>query len=122
MNSPVTPPSLSPEEKVQDPLATHPGSSSQATGGEKTWPEQIFQGRDGLRIGWRMFVYLGVAAAIAYALLWVGKSFFPDTTSGVARLWQEMYGEVALLAAAIAPAFLMGNIEQRPFDDYGLPR
>ena len=122
MNSPVTPPSMSPQERVQESSVSNATASGGVTSAEKTWPEQIFQGRDGLRIGWRIFVYLGVAAAVAYALLWIGKSFFPDAISGVARLWQEMYGEVALLAAAIAPAFLMANIEGRPFDAYGLPR
>jgi membrane protease YdiL (CAAX protease family) len=67
-------------------------------------------------------VYLAVAGAVGYALLWLGRSFFPDYLSGVGRLWQEMYGEAALFIAALAPAFLMGNIEGRAVDDYGLPR
>ena len=119
MNSPVPPPSLSPEEKTPNSLdpaaATLPNPP-------KSLPEQIFQGPDGLRVGWRILLYLGVAAAVAFALLWLGRSFFPDITSGVGRLWQEMYGEAALLIAAVAPAFLMANIEGRSVDDYGLPR
>jgi membrane protease YdiL (CAAX protease family) len=119
MNSPVPPPSLSPEEKTPDrsaPVATPPPSPA------KTLPEQIFLEPGGLRLGWRILLYLGVAAAVAYALLWLGRSFFPDITSGVARLWQEMYGEAVLLVAALAPAFLMARIEVRSADDYGLPR
>jgi membrane protease YdiL (CAAX protease family) len=119
MNSPVPPPSLSPEEKTPDssvPVAAPPPNPS------KTLPEKIFLGPGGLRLGWRILLYLGVAAAVAYGLLWLGGSFFPDIASGVARLWQEMYGEAALLIAALAPAFLMARIEERSFDDYGLPR
>src|SRR5215472_6179329 len=119
MNSPVPPPSLSPEERTPG-LSTPENSPLRKP--SKTLPEQIFQGPDGLRVGWRILLYVGVAVAVAYALLWLGRSFFPDSTSGVARLWQEMYGETALLISALAPAFLMARIEGRPVDDYGLPR
>jgi uncharacterized protein len=119
MNSPVPPPSLSPQERTPGLAAPENLTSPKPS---KTLPEQIFQGPDGLRLGWRILVYLGVAAAVAYALLWLGRSFFPDLPSGVARLWQEMYAEVALLIAALAPAFLMARIEARSVDDYGLPR
>jgi uncharacterized protein len=120
MNSPVRPPSLSPEEKTPDSLAA---TSTPLPSPPKTLPEQIFQGPDGLRVGWRVLLYLGVASAVAYALLpWLGTSFFSSSSSGVSRLWQEMYGEAALLIAALAPAFLMARIEGRSVDDYGLPR
>ena len=124
MNSPVTPPSLSPEEKSQDSLAPGTPLSPQTTHSpvEKSFPERIFQGPDGLRLGWRILVYLAVAGGVGYALLWLGRSLFPDAISGVARLWQEMYGEAALFIAALAPTFLMRNIEGRTVDDYGLPR
>lgn len=118
MNSPVPPPSLSPEDKTPDALAP---AATVSQSPAKSLPEQIFQGPDGLRLGWRILLYVGVAGAVAYALLWVGRSFFPDIRSGVVALWQEMYGEAALLIAAIVPAFLMGKIEGRSFDDYSLP-
>jgi CAAX protease family protein len=119
MNSPVPPASLSPEEKTPDTLAA---ASAIAQSSEKSLPERIFQGPDGLRVVWRILLYLSVFAAIAFALLWLGRSLLPDVSSGVARLWQDMYGEAALLIAAIAPAFLMARIEGHSFDDYGLPR
>lgn len=118
MNSPVPPPSVSPEEKTPKTLAGTESVPQSAP----SLPEQIFQGPDGLRVGWRIMLYLSVAAAVAYALFWLGKSFFPDVTSGVLGLWQEMYGEATLLIAAVAPAFLMARIEGRSIDDYGLPR
>ena len=119
MNSPVPPPSLSPEEKMPDTLAA---ASAIAQSPAKSLPEQIFQGPDGLRVVWRILLYLSLFAAIAFALLWLGRSLLPDVSSGVARLWQDMYGEAALLIAALAPAFLIARIEGHSFDDYGLPR
>jgi len=124
MNSPVTPPSLSPEENSQESLAPGAPLSHQTTHSpvEKSFPEQIFLGPDGLRLGWRILVYIGAFRAILYALIWLGQSFFPESVSGVALLWQYMYGEAAFVIAAISPAFLMGNIEGRSVDEYGLPR
>jgi uncharacterized protein len=120
MNNPVPPPSLSPEEKSSDSLTP---ASTPLPNPLKTLPEKIFQGPDGLRLGWRILLYLGLAGAVAYALLpWLGTSFFSSSSSGVSRLWQEMYGEAALLIAALAPAFFMARIEGRSVDDYGLPR
>src|SRR5579864_1129700 len=110
MNNPVPPPSLSPEEKTPDPLAP---AAATLPNPPKSLPEQIFQGPDGLRVVWRILLYLGVFAAVAYALFWLGRSFFPDITSGVGRFWQEMYGEAAWLIGALAPAFLMASIEGR---------
>src|SRR5215469_791265 len=119
MNSPVPPQSLSPEEKAPDSLAPVPAPCPNPS---NCLAEQILLGPAGLRLGWRILLYLGVAAAVAYALLWLGRSFFPEIASGVARLWQEMYGEAVLLIAALAPGFLMARIEGRSVDDYGLPR
>jgi len=71
---------------------------------------------------WRLLLYLGTGGAVVYLLLWFGKSFFPDSVYGLAALLQDMYGEGALLLGAMLPAFLMGYIEGRSVDDYGLPR
>ncbi len=75
-----------------------------------------------MHLAWRILVYLGMGGAVVYALLWMGKSFFPDPVYGAMALWQATYGEVALMIGALSPAFLMGYIERRPVDDYGLPR
>ena len=124
MNSPLTLPSLSPEEKSQESLAPGAPLSAQTPRSpvEKSFTEYIFQGPEGLRLGWRILLYMGAFGAVLYALLWLGRSFFPETISGVGRLWQEMYGEAALFISALASAFLMGNIEGSTVDDYGLPR
>jgi len=114
MSDPVPPRPLSSEESATPSApAVLPSTTS--------WGEHIFQGPEGLRLIWRILIYLAVAIGVAYALLWIGRSFFP-VPHGSAALWQIMYGEAALAVAAVAPAFLMGRIEGRPADDYGLPR
>ena len=40
----------------------------------------------------------------------------------VGQLWAELYSESAFALGALVPAFLMARMEQRHFDDYGLPR
>jgi uncharacterized protein len=117
MNQPVTPPSLLSEDEVRTPGSR--GASDFSP--EETWAERVFQGPQGLRVGWRLLLYLGIGGVIVYALVWFGKSFFPDPVQGPAALWQEMYGEFALLLAAVSPSFLMASIEERAVDDYGLP-
>jgi uncharacterized protein len=70
----------------------------------------------------RLLLYLGTGFAVFYLMLLLGTMFFPDTVSGPAALWQDLYQEVALLLGAVLPAFLMGHLEERSVDDYGLPR
>src|SRR6201993_121116 len=86
------------------------------------WSERLLQAPAGIRAVWRLLFYLGLGGATVYLVLWIGQSFFPDSVCGAAALWQEMYGELALFLGAALPAFLMARIEQRPIDDYGLPR
>lgn len=118
MSDPVTPRSLSSEEETK-PLAPSSLADFSSTA---NWSERIFQGPSGVHLVWRILVYLGAGGATVYVLLWLGKSFFPDSADGALALWQNLYGETALMLGAFLPAFLMGHIEGRPVDDYGLPR
>lgn len=74
-----------------------------------------------MRLGWRLGLYFGIAAAVVLALNWLGQSIFPNP-HGPAQLWQEMYSEVTLLAGALVAALVMARIEHRQVDEYGLPR
>jgi membrane protease YdiL (CAAX protease family) len=119
MIDPVTPPSLSPEQEIptsQEPPQQRDFSAS------RTWGERIFEGPGGVRVVWRVLLYLATGTAITYWLFWLGASLFPGPARGAGRLWQAMYGEVAFLLGAIVPAFLMASIERRRVEDYGLPR
>jgi membrane protease YdiL (CAAX protease family) len=119
MTNPVTPPSLSPEEEIRTSQAP-PRRAALST--PRTWGEQIFEGPGGVRVVWRVLLYLATGAAVTSLLFWFGGSLFPGQAQGTARLWQAVYGELALLLGAIVPAFLMASIEGRRVDDYGLPR
>lgn len=79
---------------------------------------RVFKGPDGVRSGWRIFVYLLLAVVVALALLFILQSW---QAHGAAVLWLQATQEACLLAAAIVPAFIMTRIEKRPFADYGLP-
>ncbi len=74
-----------------------------------------------MHLVWRILLYLASGGAVVYVLLWLGRSFFPEPVYGAAALWQDMYGEAALMLGALLPAFLMAYIEGRSLDDYGLP-
>jgi uncharacterized protein len=117
MSDSISPRSLPSEEDTQastSPLPTEFVSP-------QTWGERLFRGPGGLYPIWRILIYLGAGGAVVYVVLWLGKSFFPDSVYGATVLWQDLYGEAALMLGAFLPAILMGHIEGRPFDDYGLP-
>jgi membrane protease YdiL (CAAX protease family) len=105
-------PESPPAERVPDESLRPPPQSL---------PERIFLGRDGVRLVWRLSLYMGVGAATLFLLEWLGNSIFPNP-HGAALLWSKMYSEASLLLAAFLPALLVARIEHRPVDDYGLPR
>ena len=88
---------------------------------EQTLPEFIFLGPHGVRLGWRIALYLVLALLIEEVFRWLGASIFSNP-HGTMRLWQEFYAECSLAVAAFAPAILLAKMEGRPVDDYGLPR
>jgi len=79
----------------------------------------IFIGPSGLRMGWRLFLYLAMGVAIFLLLVGVARRF---PHNGTGKLWAGMYVQILLAAAALAPAYVMARIERRPFGAYGLPR
>jgi uncharacterized protein len=118
MNHPVPPRAVSSEKEVDAvPSSSAPTDFSSSA----PWGERISQGRAGMHLVWRILIYLASGGAVVYVLLWLGQSFFPEPVHGAAALWQDMYGEVALMLGALLPAFLMGYIEGRSVDNYGLP-
>ena len=80
---------------------------------------RIFVGPQGIRAGWRFFIYLVMVIAVGAALLFMFQG--ARGTKGAAALWVGFAGEAASLTAAILPAIIMARIEKRPFASYGLP-
>jgi membrane protease YdiL (CAAX protease family) len=122
MNDPAERPTA-PPEVVQPSEASGGGELVRASepAPEKSLPEFIFLGAHGVRLGWRIALYLLLAVMIVEVFRWLGASIFPDP-HGAARRWQELYTECYLALAAFAPAVLLARIEHRSVDDYGLPR
>jgi membrane protease YdiL (CAAX protease family) len=78
--------------------------------------QAIFFDLDGPRSGWRVLLYLGMAAAIYIVL----NGLFSGIPLG--PLWLQLVAELEALASVLLPALVMGRMEQRPFGGYGLPR
>jgi uncharacterized protein len=79
----------------------------------------IFIGPSGIRAGWRLVLYLLIAAGISFVLQFILQ---PWHAHGAARLWQQFVQQGMLLLGVVVAAFVMARIEKRPFGDYGLPR
>jgi uncharacterized protein len=78
----------------------------------------IFVGPSGLRSGWRLLLFLLIAAAIGFAL---GVPTMRWRPHGAGKLWRDWMLELDLFLAIAASAFLMSLIEKRSWGSYGLP-
>jgi len=79
--------------------------------------QKIFVGPDGLRPVWRFVLYLLMFRALRFCLHILIYYALPD----VGQLWVQIAAELGLAIVAVAPALLMGRIENRSFGCYGLP-
>ncbi len=78
----------------------------------------VFLGPEGLRPGWRLVVYLGMAYFLAQILGYVA-GFIP--LHGNRPLWEIAITQSVLVLAVVLPALVMGRIERRSFGEFGLP-
>jgi uncharacterized protein len=81
-------------------------------------PNKIFLGPNGLRPGWRLFLYFAMAFLVFFGLAGLGHLVFRHWISG---LWRGFYIQFALAAAALVPGFVMAAVEGRSFGNFGLP-
>jgi membrane protease YdiL (CAAX protease family) len=79
------------------------------------WLRRVFAGSDGLRSGWSFALYVSMFALVVAVGSWWGDSLH------LGALWSQLFSELGLLVAAVIPALVMGRIERRPWDVYGLP-
>jgi hypothetical protein len=85
---------------------------------QPSFAHNIFKGPHGMRAGWRLLLYLLIAAAIGFGL---GFILQPWLAHSARRLWVQVVSEGMVVIAAIVPAFVMARIEKRPVGAYGLP-
>lgn len=78
----------------------------------------VFVGPEGLRVPWRLLLYLLMGLVVIFILGGALRLWHPH---GGARLWAGLISEALLAFSAIVSAFIMARIENRPFGIYGLP-
>jgi len=78
----------------------------------------VFVGPVGLRSGWRVLLFVLIAATIGFALTGYTSHWQPH---GAAKLWLDWLIEWELFLAVGATTFLMSRMEKRPWGIYGLP-
>ena len=81
---------------------------------------RVFTGDQGLRSGWRLFLYVIAVVLLLWAASVLLRAFFgpPLQTATPGR---TIAAEIAMLIAAIAPALVAARLENRPWASYGLP-
>ncbi|HTM37342.1 MAG TPA: CPBP family intramembrane glutamic endopeptidase [Terriglobales bacterium] len=82
----------------------------------------IFLGPSGLRAGWRFAIYVAAVIGLMYAASHAVRPLFPKSRGETPSLWAFLIWECASFLVAVLPAFVLSRFENRPFDDYGLPR
>jgi membrane protease YdiL (CAAX protease family) len=86
---------------------------------------QVFIGKDGLRAGWSLLIFLAMAAAIAFSVRYIGHKFLaPDPSaekpgSEIPPLFGLLMEGLNLLVVLLL-TWIMSKIERRPISVYGL--
>ena len=92
----------------------------------KVW-KRVFYGRNGIRSGWRLIVYVAIFAAVLYllqnALLKVPSiaRVIRSARQGTLDPAAQLLSESTAIASAFGAAWIMSKIEKRKFRAYGLP-
>ena len=81
----------------------------------------IFIGPNGLRVVWRLAIYIAALVALASFLLFVVRIVLPPSKALVPPIAGFLIGECVLFISCILPALALARFERRRFSDYGLP-
>ena len=103
-----------PSDSIVPSMEPQPGAVPE----QPSFVRGVFIGPHGIRAGWRLALYLLIAAAIGVAF---GFILQPLNAHGAARLWLQLVSEGMVVVVAIVPALVMARLEKRPFRCYGLP-
>ncbi|HYM78766.1 MAG TPA: CPBP family intramembrane glutamic endopeptidase [Candidatus Dormibacteraeota bacterium] len=86
---------------------------------------KIFIGKDGLRAGWGLLIFVALVAAFAFSATLIAHKFFPSAASGptpgaeVPPVFM-VYGEAIPFLIILFITWIMSKIERRPYSVYGL--
>jgi membrane protease YdiL (CAAX protease family) len=85
---------------------------------------KIFIGKDGLRAGWSLLIFVAIFAALAYSVNFIGHKLFPtDPNSG--KPGSEISPRLGFIAEGVPfvvvllVTWIMSKIERRPHSVYG---
>jgi uncharacterized protein len=81
--------------------------------------ERVFIGDQGLRSGWRLFLYIVAVVLLESLFLTILRRFLGHSPQ-VETPGRSIVGEAFLLIAATVPALVAARLEQRPWSAYGL--
>jgi uncharacterized protein len=86
-------------------------------------PNTLFRGPDGIRSGWRVAIYLVLAAVVGFLIVLIAGLLARGRNLQVTQITPlgTMLSEAAIFLVAAVPAMVMARIERRKFGDYGLP-
>ncbi len=88
--------------------------------GEPSILERIFTGPNGIRAGWRLLIFLILAAIVLFILGFLLRPLLGHSPKGINPFIAIASEGIPLFAILIA-ALIMAQIEKRPFAVYGLP-
>ena len=98
-----------------------PNNLSQATKNhDRSAIVRVFIGEQGLRSGWRLFLYIVAVVLLESLFLTVLRRLLGHSPQ-VETPGRSIIGEALLLIAAIVPALVAARLEHRPWGTYGLP-
>lgn len=103
-------------EVGSSPVST-PSAPEFAAATQPSYAYTLFVGPEGLRLGWGLAFY--VAAFLLLQKIVVGLVGAYDF--GSSGLWSMMLEELGNLVAAVIPAVVLAQVEQRPWRVFGLP-
>ncbi|MFZ0313887.1 MAG: CPBP family intramembrane glutamic endopeptidase [Candidatus Korobacteraceae bacterium] len=86
---------------------------------------KIFVGKDGLRAGWSLLIYLGILAVLVVAVNLIGHKFFPRNPklandASVITIKVGFIQESIPIVLVLLVTWIMSKIERRPNSVYGL--
>ena len=86
---------------------------------------KIFIGKDGLRAGWSLLIYLGILAVLVVAVNVIGHKFFPRNPkaandASVITIKAGFIQESIPIVLVLLVTWIMSKIERRPNSVYGL--
>jgi uncharacterized protein len=86
-------------------------------------PNTLFRGPDGIRSGWRVAIYLVLAAVVGFLIVLIAGLLARGRNLQVTQITPlgTMLSEAAIFLGTAIPALIMARIEHRKFGDYGLP-